>query len=157
VEDDEGRFVCQPADRCKENRTGIKCFDCIEGHGAWDCIPCPASWLTTLAFIGAVLGAMASLAYLHHCSKQPEMPKTLTFMIDHCQLLSIIAACDLKWSCAARQMFNILSFADFSIAGGIGSSCALGLNYYWKMLLMSMSPLLLWLLGMIVVFVLRNV
>jgi hypothetical protein len=83
------------------------------------------------------------------------MLKTLTFLIEHCQLLAIIAACDLKWSCAARQMFNVLSFADFSIASGIGSSCALGLNYYLKMLLMSVSPLLLWLIGMTVVFIMR--
>jgi hypothetical protein len=139
--------VCETEDKCANNRKGIKCFDCEEGFGSSACIACPESSINGVLYFIVVLGAMASLAYLHHCTQQPEMAKTLTFLIEHCQLLSIAAACDLKWSCAARQMFEVLSISDFSVASTFGSSCALNINYYWKLITISISPLLLWLLG----------
>jgi hypothetical protein len=108
-------------------------------------------------YIAGFILTMGSLAYLQFCAQQPEMAKTLTFLIEHCQLLSIVSACDLNWSCASRQMFATFSIADFSISSTFGSSCALQLDYYRKIAFMSTSPLVLWLCGMLMVVLSRIV
>ena len=151
------QYECAEHDSCTANRRGVLCWDCAPGFGSNDCIPCPEAgtkwFLVTLAGIVTAAG----LLYCQMCAQRPDMPKTVTFLIDHCQLLSIVSSMSLSWSCLMRQALSWLSLEGFSISAVFGSACALAMDWQQKLMLMAFSPLLLVALGCLAVALKRAV
>ena len=129
---------------CAANRRGVLCWNCRAGFGGTSCISCDEMRGNSgLAITGGVVAAMLGLMYCQHCAKDPALPKTLTFLIDHAQLLSIISNIRLPWSCLQFNMFSVISMGELSLGVLFGSNCALGLNYFSKLILTAFSPAIL--------------
>ena len=108
-----------PIGICEEGYGGILCADCLGRYyraGAFKCKQCPSllvnifwSVLTSIGMIGTIAVLVNSMMQLPF-TKKPIYSVYLKILVNHLQLLQVIAKINFGWPKAIQEILNLQAF-----------------------------------------------
>jgi hypothetical protein len=117
---------------------------------------CPSPQGQPWAVAGLIVLLLMTGRYYHICAQKPEMPRSLSLLIEHVQTMSIMSAAAVPWSCQTTAIFNSASAGDMSVSQMMKLACIVPqMDYYAWFILTLISPLIVFVLLFLMNLVVR--